>query len=123
MKRYNEIKNEGEAEAFIERFNGLHDSVIVGLRDKRPVGRGYCQNVFDRKLRVQFHIVSMKEEPIVELRFTGVYGYTYDTDGLEHSSPTSIRLTDRGWCVETDLLTVLADKMEWRIVSQISELN
>ena len=121
MKRYNEIKNDWEAAAFIERFNGLHDSMIVTLREKRPIGRGNCQNAFDRKLRVRFQVVSMKEEPVVELRFTGVYRYTYDTDGLDHHSPTVIRLTNSGWYVETDLLTVHADKIEWRLVSREEE--
>ena len=115
------LETDEDARALGDRFNGFHDGVLLSLREDWPNftnGVHSHRALEDRRLTVRFQVPSMKEIPVVELRFFGVYSYSHNTEAWDHHGPLVIEKVPIGWHFSTDLLDVRAERMDWRLITQ-----
>ncbi len=129
---FHTIETNADIEHFIDKVNGLHDAYLIGTQytHKGITGANpYWIDYKQTELRLRFLITSIYSA-VVELVFTGLDDWQLKENSsfLNEVALTAVSFTDNGHILWTDdafeadykmcNLYVLAEKMEWRFVSE-----
>ena len=140
MNKFIKLKNEQDYLDFASKTNGLHDGYIISADYRKHVIVEYNHYVHTMpNLTLKILVTSMKDHPVVELKFTGVrdmriHGGFSDIFGFTMKWGTTNNLLHEPyvqWCtehdfdwenhsMETDPNTsyVIASDAEWRFTGE-----
>lgn len=141
MEQFTQLKNEQDYLDFASRTNGLHDGHIISADYRKSVRIVECNHYVHHMpdLTLKILVTSMKDHPVVELKFSGVrdmrlYGGFSDIFGFTMKWGTMNNLLHEPyvqWCTEFEFdwenhsmetnpntTYVIACDAEWRFTGE-----